>query len=91
MRTYNLNNDTDLEAYKATLNRINQTNDRAKIQVNVPTTEEPLFPTGFSVQANGEIETPMERIKRLSKTDKPQKHKSSADSNLLLPAGITLD
>lgn len=54
--------------------------------------EEPLLPTGYSIQENGEVETQNERLKRVHES-KPQTqtNKSSSGQEMLLPAGIKLE
>lgn len=50
---------------------------------------EPMLPTGFTLQANGKVETPNERIKR--KTMKQEnKAGQKVEHNHLLPNGVTL-
>lgn len=52
---------------------------------------EMMLPTGFSILANGEIETPDERLKRLTKNQQNRKPMPVDDSEILLPAGIKLE
>lgn len=62
-----------------------------RLLVNQPPTKtEQLLPAGFQSLDNGEIETPVERGKRLSKNQKSQPT-SGDNGNVLLPAGVELE
>ncbi|MFP8489276.1 hypothetical protein ACKGJO_09235 [Gracilimonas sp. Q87] len=79
-----------------------QVNDRRNqpqannFQVNGPTgyvdtksDDEMLLPLGYTLQANGKIETQAERIKRKSTNEKPKPRKQvNEDSEVLYPIGV---
>ena len=71
-----------------------------KLQVNTragyvnylnPDDNEMLLPTGYSLQANGQVETPLERQNRLMKKEAKANPKQAGDNEMLLPAGIQLE
>jgi len=89
---YNLNTPAGVQAYRKRQNQIMTNNDRGRMQVNVPPKPEMLLPTGFSMQSNGSIKTPLERGRRLLAKERQKAKKQTAESEeMLLPAGIKLE
>jgi hypothetical protein len=63
--------------------------DLASIQANDDS--EHLLPTGFREQPDGDIQTPLDRIKQAPNPQKAETRTPASDSEALYPAGIQIE